>query len=213
MAFLEVQFPTTLSYRAVGGPGFNTTVNLGLSGQEQRNRNWSKARGKWTVSLITPAKFANRQLFADLLNAFFTVVGGKADGFRLKDHKDFKATAQPLLEVDGNVMLGITRTIAGRSYIQPITKPITSDVVDYEGNALEDTVKVNGTGAIVDVDYTTGIVSGLGAGTLVDFQYHYPVRFDMDDLQMQVEESNTRDGNPIVSLNSVNLIEVLPPNY
>jgi uncharacterized protein (TIGR02217 family) len=213
LSFLEVQFPTTLSYRAVGGPGFHTTVNLGLSGQEQRNRNWSKSRGKWTVSLTTPASFANRQQFADLLNAFFMVVGGKADGFRLKDHKDFKAVAQPIVTVDGNTMLGITRTIAGRSYVQPITKPITSAVVDYQGNALADTVFLAGTLTPVTVDHTTGIVPGLAAGTLVDFQYHYPVRFDTDNLDMQVEESNTRDGMPIVSVNSITLIELLPPNY
>jgi uncharacterized protein (TIGR02217 family) len=213
VAFLEVQFPTTLSYRAVGGPGFNTTVNLGLSGQEQRNRNWSKSRGKWNVSLTTPASFANRQQFADLLNNFFMVVGGKADGFRLKDHKDFKAVAQPLIDVDGNTMLGITRTIGGRSYVQPITKPITADVVDYQGNALSDTVVLSAGGAAVAVDHTTGIVTGHGPGTLVDFQYHYPVRFDVDNLDMQVEESNTRDGQPIVSINSIQLIELLPPNY
>lgn len=213
MSFLEVQFPTTLSYRAVGGPGFNTTVNLGLSGQEQRNRNWSKSRGKWTVSLTTPAGFASRQQFADLLNNFFMVVGGKADGFRLKDHKDFRATAQPIIDVDGNTMLGITRTIGGRSYVQPITKPITADVVDYQGNALANTVFFSGSTVPVTVDYTTGIVSGLGVGELVDFQYHYPVRFDVDNLDMQVEESNTRDGQPIVSINSIQLIELLPPNY
>jgi uncharacterized protein (TIGR02217 family) len=213
LSFLEVQFPTTLSHRAVGGPGFNTTVNLGLSGQEQRNRNWSRSRGKWTVSLITPASFTSRQEFVDLLNAFFMVVGGKADGFRLKDHKDFRATAQPLIEVDGNVMLGITRTIGGRSYVQPITKPITSAVTDYQGNALADTVFLSPGGAAVDVDYTTGIVTGQAAGTLVDFQYHYPVRFDVDNLDMQVEESYVSAGEPVVSINSIQLIELLPPNY
>jgi uncharacterized protein (TIGR02217 family) len=212
VAFLEVQFPTTISYKAIGGPGFNTTVNAGLSGQEQRNRNWSRARGKWTVSLTTPTGVV-RQDYVDLLYAFFLNVGGKADAFRLKDHKDFKATNQPLVTYNGVTQLARTRTVAGRDYVQIITKPITSGVTDYQGNLLADTVFLAGTNTPVVVDPTTGAVSGQAVGTLVDFQYHLPVRFDTDELQMQIEESNTRDGQPIVSLNSVGLIEVLPPNY
>jgi hypothetical protein len=113
----------------------------------------------------------------------------------------------------GRTLADMRRKLGGRSYVQPITKPITADVVDYQGNALANTVFFSGSTVPVTVDYTTGIVSGLGVGELVDFQYHYPVRFDVDNLDMQVEESNTRDGQPIVSINSIQLIELLPPNY
>jgi uncharacterized protein (TIGR02217 family) len=212
LSFLEVEFPTTLSFKGVGGPEFNTTVNVGLSGQEQRNRNWSKARRKFSISLQTPTGIV-RQDFVDLLYAFHLNVGGKADAFRFKDHKDFRATNQPLVTYNGNVQLARTRTIGGRSYVQIVTKPITSSVHDYQGNALPNTVFLTGTNTAVTVDYTTGIVTGHAAGTSVDFLYHIPVRFDTDELAMQIEESNTRDELPIVSLNSVTLIEVLPPNY
>jgi uncharacterized protein (TIGR02217 family) len=214
VAFFEVEFPTTISYKAQGGPGFSTIVNTGFSGQEQRNRNWARSRGKWTVSLITPASFpGNRQGFMDLLLAFFMVVGGKADAFRLKDHKDFKARSQPLVDVGAGPQLGITRTIGARSYVQPISKPITRAVNDYQGNPLPDTVFRAGTASPVTVDPTTGLVSGLAAGTLVDFDFHYPVRFESDDLPLQIIESNVRDGQGIGSLTSIQLIEVLAPNF
>jgi hypothetical protein len=44
-------------------------------------------------------------------------------------------------------------------------------------------------------------------------QFHFPVRFDSDDLPIQIEESDVAGGNPIASVNSIQLIEVRPPNY
>ena len=207
-----MEFPTTVSHKATGGPGFSTTVNQGFSGQEQRNRNWSTARRKFSISLITPTGIV-RQNFIDLIYAFFVNVGGKADAFRFKDHKDFNAINQPLVTYNGNVQLARTRTIGARNYIQIITKPITSSVLNYKGIALSNTVFLHGTTTPVTVDYTTGIVTGQSAGTAVDFQYHIPVRFDTDELAMQIEDSNVSGGQPIVSLNAVTLVEVLPPNF
>ena len=39
------------------------------------------------------------------------------------------------------------------------------------------------------------------------------VRFGTDDFDLQIEPSQVADGKPIVSWNSLVLIEVLPPNY
>jgi len=214
LSFLEIEFPTQISLKAVGGPGFNTTVNKGLSGNEQRNRNWSKSRGKWTIDLNTPATgFTSRQQFVDLLYAFHLNVGGQADAFRFKDHKDFQAKSQPLVTVTGGVQLAITHTMGARSYVQLIYKPITAAINNYKGAALANTVFLAGTSTAVTVDATTGLVTGQSAGTSVDFQYHYPVRFDTDDLAMQLEALDSDHANPLVSLHSINLIEVFPPNY
>jgi uncharacterized protein (TIGR02217 family) len=214
MSFFEVEFPRTIGYHAIGGPGFSTQVNQGFSGQEQRNRNRANSRGKWTVSLMTPAAFdGNRQAFIDLINGFFLNVGGKADGFRLKDHKDFIAVDQPLQTIGGNVQLVKQYVIGGRTYTRVVTKPITAAVSDYQGNALANTVFLHGTSTPVTVDATTGIVTGQSAGTAVDFHFHFPVRFDTDDLPVQAEESNFGSGEGVVSLHSIQLVEVLPPNY
>lgn len=207
MAFWEVEFPTTISYRAAGGPGFSTGVKEGLSGYEQRNQNWAKSRGKWTVSLITPAGVV-RQTFIDQLMAFFLVVAGKADGFRLKDHKDFRGVNQLLATVNGNVQLVKNYVIGGRTYQRVITKPINASVKDYKGNNLVNTVFLAGTSTPVTVDHTTGIVTGQSAGTAVDFQFHFPVRFDTDDLPFQIEPSDVGGGEPIASWNEIPLVEI-----
>ena len=39
MAFREIQFPTKISFGAIGGPGFSTDVVTVRSGREKRNAN------------------------------------------------------------------------------------------------------------------------------------------------------------------------------
>ena len=84
MAFFECEFPQQVSFLALGGPSFFTTINEGFSGGEQRNRNWSITRGEWTIDL-----HAKPQSYFDAAHAFFLNVGGQADAFRFKDHKDY----------------------------------------------------------------------------------------------------------------------------
>jgi uncharacterized protein (TIGR02217 family) len=223
MAFFETEFPRGIAYHRLGSPsGFSTVVNQGFSGQEQRNRNWANSRGKWTVSVMTPpvSQFGlQRQNFVDLITSFHLNVGGKADAFRLFDHTDNKLTGQQIGIGPGVFQLTRTYVIGGRSYIRNITKPITSSVHDYQGNALANTVRIYYNSVLqsgVAVDYTTGLVtSTAGGGVLVtaDAQYHYAVRFDVDELPIQIEPSNVGGGQPVVSINAVPLVEVLPPNY
>ena len=222
MPFFETEFPTTISYRALGGPRFSTTINEGFSGYEQRNRNWAYSRGKWTVSLTTPASFrGDRQAFIDALQSFFLNVGGRADGFRLKDHQDFEANGQTLGTGDGHTIifqLAKTYVTGSRSYVRTIKKPIASPAITYQGAPLPNTVKIylNGVlqaGSAWSLDATTGLVtltSAPGSGVVVsaDFQFHYPARFDTDDLQAQIEESNLAADGPLVTWNSVTLVEV-----
>lgn len=217
MSFFEVEFPREIGYHRLGSPsGFSTQVNEGLSGQEQRNRNWGSSRGKWTVSVMTPpgSQYSGtRQSWIDILHAFHLVVGGKADAFRLKDHLDFQATNQALATINGNVQLVRNYVIGGRTYTRVVTKPITAAVKDYQGNSLANTVFLHGTSTPVTVDPATGIVTGQSAGTAVDFQFHYPVRFDSDELPIEVQESNVGGGQPLVAVHGVVLMEVRPPNY
>lgn len=186
--FIEAEFPRTISYKAMGGPAFNTQVNEGKSGFEQRNQNWQVVRGEWVVSLDTPGAQnpVNPQTYIDQLTAFFLVVGGKANGFRLKDHKDFTSgsIAQAFGISNGsttNYQLVKTYSAAGLSYIRRITKPMTSLVVNYLGASLTDTVDIylNGGSALAKnagylgggtakycLDETTGSVN-FGSSTTI----------------------------------------------
>jgi len=238
VAFLEIEFPRTISYKAVGGPNFSTIVNIGLSGAEQRNQNWQLSRGKWRVSLITPEGFAGqRQTFIDLLIAFFQNAAGRANALRLYDHLDHgPVTSQTMVVVAGSSnlqwQLQRARTVAGQTYLQKISKPLAAftlqdqtganaggtAIKDYQGNALANTVTISGyTPATTFVlDARTGIATfdaGPGAPPTASFQFHYPVRFDIDALELTSEPSAVGAGRPIVSWNSVPLIEVPPPNF
>jgi uncharacterized protein (TIGR02217 family) len=231
MAFFETEFPRGIGYKRLGSPsGFNTTVNTAFSGQESRNKNWSLSRGEWTVSLLTPppSQFSGTfQTYVDLLNAFFLAVSGRGDAFRLFDHVDNAFTGVTLGVGDGSnkvFQLQKTYSIGGRTYVRIVTKPIQSTVSDYQGNALPNTIKIydNGTLKTLTTDYgvdrTTGIVTFVTAPAAThvvtaDGQFHFPVRFDSDQLPVQVEDSDVRGGNPIISINSMKLVEVRPPNY
>jgi len=302
MSFFECEFPRTISYQGTGGPGFNTTVNEGFSGFEQRNKNWATARGQWQVSLKTPAAFTgNRQAFLDLLRAFFLNLTGMGDGFRLFDHTDHAVTGGLIGTGDS-----VTRvfqlvklySVGSRTYVRVINKPIMSSVQDYQGNPLTNTVVIY-RGGVVDptnrwsVDATTGVVtfannishvsitaavqsggsttytytlssgaalqpgmrivitgmadagnngtfyiSSLGTGTFTvvnasgvthsgqtgsgatdwtpqtgtaitaDFQFHYPVRFDADLMQIQVTDSDVKDGEPLGNWANIALKEL-----
>jgi len=221
MPFFETsEFPTPVSFKAFGGPVFSTTVNQALSGPEQRNRNWKNCRNKWTISLLTPATGLTRQQFVDLVSSFFLVIGGKADGFRFKDHKDFTAVGQPMGLVPGDAnsfQLQKTYPIPAPlvPYARKITKPITSAILDYKGVPLADTVNIYVGGVLQTAGYildpTTGKVTfGVAPAQTptADFQFHHPVRLDTDDLNRQIRESNVRDGQPLMNVSSIQLLEV-----
>lgn len=233
MAFFETEFPRCVSFKAIGGPSFNTTVNQGFGGAEQRNRNWSLTRAMYQVSLVTPpkAQFAGTpQEFIDLIRSFYLVVGGKADAFRFYDHIDHGVKGQQLGVGDGtNKVFQLVRdyTIGGRTYTRTITKPITSVILDYQGNPLPNTFRLYfGSTQITDIDFTTAIDATTGFLTIpgghdapgdgvivsADFDYHIPVRFDSDQFQFEIEESDAKNGNAIVTAGTsggqIPLIEV-----
>jgi uncharacterized protein (TIGR02217 family) len=178
MSFFETEFPRIISFKAMGGPEFFTTVKEAFSGFEQRNQNWSTSRSNWAVSLMTPSgQFINNyREFLDALQAFFLCVGGKQDGFRFYDHTDFdngtSATFQGLGDSNTQTFQLVKNYSAGaRTYVRNIVKPITSNVDDYLGDALTDTVDIYvggtkymhlpgyaaGSGAQYTLDYTTGL--------------------------------------------------------
>ena len=208
MSFLEVQFPTQLALMAQGGPSYSTNVNPAFSGFEQRNQNWAASRGSWSVSFEHKTATDYNELLA-----MFHAARGMANGFRLKDHSDHTVTGGFIGVGDGvnkNFQLQKIYTFPISQYelIRPIQKPVTSKVVDFAGNALTDTVNVYVDGVLqthhagytVDgtkqysLDETTGIITFVTAPSgspapiiTADFDFHFPVRFDLDNLQRQIE--------------------------
>ncbi|HZQ25265.1 MAG TPA: DUF2460 domain-containing protein [Terriglobales bacterium] len=227
MAFIEVQFPDELALMATGGPAYNTTINPAFSGYEQRNANWPLSRASWDVSFEhkTAAEY-------DALLAMFHAAQGSANGFRLFDPTDYKVTGGYIGTGNGvktqfQLQKIYTFPVSQYQMTRPIQKPITSLVLDFEGNALTDTVKVYDNGvekphntgyghgsppnSDYTLDYTTGIItfaSPVTNGHIItaDFQFHWPVRFNLD--QMKVSNELPNDQTPMLTVTGISLQEV-----
>jgi uncharacterized protein (TIGR02217 family) len=185
---------------------------------EQRNRNWGFSRGRWKVSLKPTSDFAGDRLaWIDFIYALFLNVGGKADPFRFNDRKQNLGTLQSILPRGGGGLvyqLAKNYSIGGRTFTQTISKPIMSGVLDYQGNSLPDTVHIFVGGTEVTtgfaIDHTSGGItfdSDPGGDVTATFGFDYPARLDTDDLDMQL------DPGDIGAWGSVDIVEVIPPNF
>jgi uncharacterized protein (TIGR02217 family) len=164
-SFLEIQFPTDISWGVTGGAEFLTDVAVVDSGQEVRNVGWTFPRGVWDVT----AGIRTATDYARLL-AFFYAVQGKAYGFRFKDWTDYTDGGIGLVLSDGaNNRLYKRYTFSGSTYDRMITKPTGTIVLAGGGSCAA----------------ATGIVTGGTAGTAWTGQFDVPARFDTDKMQMQ----------------------------
>lgn len=197
MAFHEVQFPNDIAYGATGGPEFATSVVATASGYEQRNINWSAARGRWDV-----ASGLKKQTQLDALIAFFRARKGRAHGFRFKDWTDYKATAQALGTGNGTIttfQLIRTYSSGGTTDVRTITKPVAGTVKVYLAGVLQ--------ASGWSVNTTTGIVTftaapGNNVTVSADYEFDVPVRFDTDRMAVTIEQINLHQwsGIPIIEI-------------
>ena len=180
--FHEVRFPPDISYGAVGGPGWSTSVVTTVSGHERRNANWSQARGKWNVA----HGLKKREQVAALI-AFFRARMGRAYGFRFKDWTDHQALAQTLGTGDGSTksfQLVKRYASGGEVVIRIVTKPVAGTVKLYRDG-------VQATSGW-SVDTATGIATfttapAAGVTVTADFEFDVPARFDTDQMELTIE--------------------------
>jgi len=148
MGFVEVQFPTDISYGSSGGPEYATDIVASQSGHEQRNIHWEQARARFNVAHGVKTK---AQL--DALIAFFRARKGRAYGFRFKDWTDYQAT-ETIGKGDGvktQFQLIKNYVSGGVTEARIIRKPVASTVQVYK-DAVQQTTGVS-------VDTTTGMVT------------------------------------------------------
>ncbi len=192
MSFHEVRFPPDIAYGASGGPAYSTSVVQTASGYEQRNMNWSAARGKWDVS----SGLKNVSQLETLI-AFFRARKGKAHGFRFKDWTDHAVTVQQigLGDDETNTFQLVKKYASGTgSETRTITKPVSGTVVVYANGAKQTTG--------VSVDTTTGVVTfstapAQGVVITADFEFDVPVRFDVDEMDVSIENFHLHEWSDI----------------
>lgn len=205
MAFDDVRFPPAISRGATGGPERRTEIVALASGHEERNSRWADSRRRYN------AGFGVKTLndLHDVLG-FFEERRGRLHGFRWKDHGDHKscppldgisALDQPIGTGDGlAVSFQLVKSYGSglRNFVRAITKPVAGTVL----------VAVNGVvdGAVA-VDHLTGIVTfaaapAPGAIITAGFTFDVPVRFDTDQIKVNITGFNAGDipDIPIVEL-------------
>ncbi|GLS61544.1 DUF2460 domain-containing protein [Methylobacterium haplocladii] len=209
--FHEVRFPLDVALRGSGGPSRLTEIVTLASGREHRNSRWADSRRRYD------AGFGIRTL--DALHAvlgFFEERRGRLYGFRYRDRVDHRSgppsavpapTDQPLgTGTGGNAVFALAKTYGSgpAPYRRAIQKPVAGSV----------RLAVNGIevpAAKFACDATTGLVTfvanavpAAGARVTAGYEFDVPVRFDTDDLVVDLAAFTAGE------IPKVPLIEIVP---
>lgn len=206
-SFHDVRLPVRLAYGSTAGLERQTEIASMASGFEQRNSRWAHAKRKYNIA-------AGPRPIGELINLlqFFEARGGRLYGFRWQDKFDFQScelgrtiravdqTCLPLDKVGVQFQLQKTYTSGATIMTRSITKPIASSVVvAVAGRALAPNA--------FTLDALSGkirLASAAANPALVTagYQFDVPVRFDIDQLEI---EYTAHDAGRI---NAIPLIEL-----
>lgn len=195
MTFHEVQFPPTISIDSKGGPERKTEVVVVGSGREERNQRWADSRRRYDAGYGVKSLDNIHTIIA-----FFEERRGKLYGFRWKDFSDYKSCAPSQATTATDQVIGTgtgalttfqlvkTYGVSYAPYSRDITKPVSGTVK----------VAVAGVSKTLGIDFTvnttTGIITFLpghipttGQSITAGYEFDVPVRFDTDQLEIQLE--------------------------
>ena len=198
MTFHETRFPTAISFGSSGGPERRTEIVVLGSGHEERNTRWAHSRRHYE------AGYGVKHL-DDLheVISFFEERRGKLYGFRWKDQCDYTSSVPLQTVTSEDQLIAIAdgvgtdyqlQKIYGTNhapYSREIKKPVTGTVLISVDSApqIENTDYT--------VDYSTGVITFL-AGSIpangeiirAGFEFDVPVRFDTDELKINLSRFN-----------------------
>ena len=208
--FHEVRFPLDVSLGSRGGPVRRTDIVTLASGREHRNARHAHSRRRYDAGLGVRTLDA---LHAVLV--FFEERRGRLYGFRFHDRVDHRSgapsqTPGPLDQAIGTGD-GATTTFqlvkrygAGEgAYARPIVKPVAGSVrVAVGGVELA-------AGSGFGLDPTSGRVTltlppPAGAEVTAGFGFDVPVRFDSDELELDLSAFEAGE------IPKIPLVEIVP---
>jgi uncharacterized protein (TIGR02217 family) len=210
--FHEVLFPLDVALKGSGGPERRTEIVTLASGREERNQRWANSRRRYD------AGYGVRTLDAlHAVIAFFEERRGRLYGFRWRDRADWKSgpPSRPTAPADQAIGTGDGASRAfqlvkrygsgGDPWTRAIVKPVAGSV----RVAVAGVEKASGTDFTLDA--TTGIVTFLpgkappaGAAVTAGFSFDVPVRFDTDELIVDLEAFGAGQ------IPHVPLVEIIP---
>jgi uncharacterized protein (TIGR02217 family) len=191
MAFDNVRFPVDISLGSVGGPTRRTEIIVTGSGAEERNSRWADSKRVYN------AGYGMRTVDdVHTIIAFFEERRGQLHGFRWKDHRDFKSCSpvnnpSPLDQALGtgngtNAAFQLVKKYGTglRDYIRTITKPVAGTVRAAINGIETSSFSVNSTTGIIT--FAGGSIPGARAAVTAGFEFDVPVRFDTDELRINM---------------------------
>lgn len=198
--FHDVRLPENISYGVVGGPLYSTSVQRTASGHERRNRNWRNSLHRWDLAHAF-RQFSPAAVERDIavLVAFFHARQGRTFAFRFKDWVDFQAEDQSLGTGDGaTTVFQLVKWYgdAGGWYKRDVTKPVAGTVTIFLDGVAQ-------AGSAWSIDHLTGVVTldtppAVGVQVSASFEFDVPVRFDMDKMDIAVENYDQGEWTAII---------------
>jgi uncharacterized protein (TIGR02217 family) len=208
--FHEVRFPLDVSLGRRGGPTRRTDIVTLASGREHRNARFAHSRRRYDAGLGVRTLDALHAVLS-----FFEGRRGRLYGFRFRDRADWKSCppGQAVSPLDQALGLGdgartafaLQKTYGAdfAPYVRPIAKPVGGSV-RVALNGVEQAL-----GAGFGLDATTGAVTFAappppGAAVTAGFAFDVPVRFDTDDLDVDLSAFEAGE------IPRIPLIEIVP---
>lgn len=189
MVYHDEELPDDIQYGSTFGLGFNTLIQTGPSGHEQRIQRMSQGRHRYAL-----IKQLQSDAEAATMKAFVAARRGAYAAFKIKDYYDFTSaidgvsTPSTLDQLVGTgdgttTQFQLFKTYEGSGpnpYSRRITKLVSGSVVAALAGVTTTAFTVNlGTGVIT---FTTA--PGVGVAITAGFEFRVPVRFEssVDDL-------------------------------
>ena len=208
--FHEVRFPLDIGLGSRGGPVRRTDIVTLASGREHRNSRWAGSRRRFDAGLGVRTVDALHAVIA-----FFEERRGRLYGFRFRDRTDWRSgppskEPTPLDQRIGtgngaerNFQLAKSYGSSFAPYSRLIVKPV-GGTVRVAVNGIEQAV-----GSGFNCDPATGIVAftaapPAGAIVTAGFAFDVPVRFDTDELDIDLSAFTAGE------IPKIPLIEIVP---
>ncbi|MEO1137071.1 MAG: DUF2460 domain-containing protein [Pseudomonadota bacterium] len=209
MSFHEVLFPVDIALNSEGGPTRKTDIVALVSGHEERNSPWAGSRRSFNAGYGVKSVSDIEDVIA-----FFEARHGRLYGFRFRDPFDFKSCRVVDSPAPADQIIGTgdgaetsfqltKRYVSGpAAFARMVKKPVAGSVRVAVDGAEQSA------GPDFTVDETSGAVSfasapGAGLSVTAGFLFDTPVRFDTDELRINLATFQAGD------IPSIPLIEVL----
>jgi uncharacterized protein (TIGR02217 family) len=211
-SFHEVRFPLDVARGGRGGPQRKTEIVALASGREHRNARWAHSRRRYD------AGFGVKSLDAlAAVVAFFEERRGRLIGFRWRDRLDCTSgppsgapapTDQTLGTGDGTrTAFQLVKTYGGAHapYRRAIAKPVAGTVrVAVDGIEQGEGVAFHCEASTGVVTFLSGHVPAPGALVTAGFEFDVPVRFDADEIEVDLSAFEAGD------IPKIPLVEIIP---